>query len=133
MKRWKENHPEEAKAAYKEWRDRWKGILEVELHGKVYGEFVKAVSLDMYRPDFFDPVTRCFVEIKRALPLKKSNWMYESGHFPGLFFMRTRPVGKDGRLHASTIDEQIAKYPKPLLVIVFHALTGEEIIRKLFD
>lgn len=127
MKKWSKENPEEKIHRNKKWRDKWSGVSESAFREKLSLEFPAAVSMDDNRPDFYDPTNKYFIEIKRALPFRKCMWIHESPEFPGLFFAK-RAKG----VHTPTIDEQIVRYPKPLLVIVVHALTGNEIIRKIY-
>lgn len=127
MKGWKKRNPEENKRRAKKWRAKWSGIPESSFKENLLLEFPKVVSLDEDRPDFYDPKNKYFIEIKRALPFRRCLWTYESPEFPGIFFAKRV---KDVR--TPVIDEQIARYPKPLLVIIVHALTGEELVRKIY-
>jgi len=126
MKKWRKKHPEEHNDRNKKFRDKWKGIPESKLQEKIKKE-MNLYSLDENHPDFYDTKLGCFIEIKRALPFKKCSWAATSKYFPNLYFFRVRKC-----VHTASIDEQIEKYPKPLLVIIFNALTGEELIRKNF-
>jgi hypothetical protein len=67
-----------------------------------------------------------FVEIKRAIPHLSRQWRINSTHFPGLYF----PYGGTTKA-ANNVDAQFSMQPRPLLIVVFHAFTGEELARKL--
>jgi len=148
--KWLAEHPESQRATSKrqnerqkrlratdpEWRDqqnarvkaqyfRLKGIPETELQTRFQMENPTAVSMDRVRPDFYIPGDG-FVEIKRALPYLKYQWRIPSMHFPGLYF----PYGGTMKA-ANNVDAQFSMQPKPLLVVIFHALSGQELCRKL--
>jgi hypothetical protein len=72
------------------------------------------------RPDYYHWK---FIEVKRGSTRKDYVWTETSAHFPNLFF-------RNGR---KSVDEQIALYPKPLLVAIFDKQTGVELCRKEFD
>lgn len=150
FQKWKDEHRESIRATQvrqlarvkrlrasdPQWRDEqnaaargrfenWKGVPEVELQARFQAENPTAISMDRVRPDFYMPGDG-FVEIKRALPYLAYYWRITSEHFPGLYFLH----GGSHRFLAN-VDAQLAAQPRPLLVVIFHALTGEEIVRKL--
>lgn len=127
MKKWRAENPEEKNKRMREWRAKWAGVPEVGLQKKVQDEF-QAYSLDKIHPDLYDTKTGIFIEVKRALPFRRCSWTAESTHFPGLYFFRVREFR-----HTASLDEQIERYPKPLIVVIFNGLTGEEITRKKFE
>lgn len=108
------------------------GIPERTLQTKFAVEHPAAVSMDRIRPDFYVPGDG-FVEIKRALPYQAYIWRQQSPHFPGLFFMNDsgHELRANGQLRRN-LETQIALCPRPLTVIVYHALTGEELARQVF-
>jgi hypothetical protein len=106
---------------------KWKGIPEREISMLYQSENPTAISLDFIRPDYYLPGTG-FVEIKRALPEHKYLWREPSIHFPGLWFHHTTHEAG-----TKSLDEQVHYMPRPLTVIVFHALTGQEITRRTFE
>jgi hypothetical protein len=118
---WREAANDRAKVL----RDRFKGIPETELQARFQTANPHAISMDRVRPDFYVPGDG-FVEIKRALPYLSYGWRITSVHFPGLFFFHG-----GWKRFKNNIDNQLAAQPRPLLVIIYHALTGEEITRKL--
>ena len=150
FQKWRDEHPESVEATYQRslerrrhlratdetWRleenarmrklfGKWKGIPESALQAQFQAENPAAISMDRIRPDFYIPGDG-FIEIKRALPHRAYNWRETSEHFPGLYFQ----YGGAAKVRAR-IDAQFAAEPRPLTVIIFHALTGEEITRKL--
>ncbi|HYW89569.1 MAG TPA: hypothetical protein VFB50_17485 [Chloroflexota bacterium] len=152
LEKWRAEHPESVRATSKrqnerqkrlratdpEWRaeqnDRanaryadLKGVPERELHEHFQSENPNALSMDRVRPDFYIPGDG-FVEIKRALPYMRYQWRITSVHFPGLYF----PYGGTAKA-ANNVDAQFAMQPRPLLIIVFHGLTGEELARRLLE
>ena len=118
---WRDAQNLRAKANYA----RFSGIPEVELQARFQAENANAVSMDHVRPDFYMPGDG-FVEIKRALPFLKYGWRVPSQHFPGLYFQYSGMLR-----HGKDVDAQLAMQPRPLLVVIYHALTGVEITRKL--
>jgi hypothetical protein len=151
-KKWRDEHPESRAATSKrasekatlrratdpEWRDAanaranaryasLKGIPEIEFQRRFQVNNPTAVSMDRVRPDFYIPGDG-FVEIKRALPYLTHQWRIASVHFPGLYF----PYGGTAKV-ANNVDGQFAMQPHPLLIIVYHGLTGEELARKVLE
>ncbi len=111
-------------------RERYNGFLERELATRIINqEFPQAVSLDYYRPDFWDRGNNRFIEFKRALPFKYGDWRFESRFFPSCFFSKRH----NGKHRSIPIDEIFEKYPKPLLVIVVDMNEGKELARHLFE
>lgn len=108
------------------------GIPERTLHETFATTHHTAVSMDRIRPDFYVPGDG-FVEIKRALPYQAYIWRQQSPHFPGCYFMQDsgKQLRANGQLRRD-LETQIALCPRPLTVIVFHALTGEELARRIF-
>lgn len=152
-KQWRDEHPEEMEAARQKGREynstvrrrdpkklaiqrramweKWQGIREAEFH-TLFGEaHPNAIWMDRIRPDFYVP-GEGFVEIKRALPQKIYGWRLTSIHFPGLYFQYHGSYGKPGSSTERSIDDQFALMPRPLVVIVYNAMTGDEIARKSF-
>ena len=150
FQKWKDDHPESIRATQQRQAERqrrlrvtdedwrlsqnakargrfaaWKGVPEIELQARFQNEHPEAISMDRIRPDFYLPGDG-FVEIKRALPYLAYYWRITSEHFPGLYFLHG-----GSRRFVANVDAQLAAQPRPLLVIIFHALTGEEITRKL--
>jgi hypothetical protein len=150
FQKWKDDHPESVRATMKrsgerqkrlratdpEWRAeqngranaryaRLKGIPETEFQARFQVENPSAVSMDRVRPDFYIPGDG-FVEIKRALPYLSHQWRVQSAHFPGLYFQ----YGGTAKA-VNSVDAQFAIQPRPLLIVIFHALTGQELCRKL--
>jgi len=125
-------NPEKARAYDRAMREKWNGIPETELHERFLIDHSQAVSLDRTRPDFYIRGDG-FFEIKRALPFQAYNWRLTSQYFPGLHFLYLGSKGQRGDGERRHIDKQIALMPRPLIVIVYHALTGKEIIRKTFS
>jgi hypothetical protein len=97
-----------------------RGIPEKSFHTIIEAEFNGACPLHRLHPDYYYPGK--FIEVKRASTRKEYPWTDISVHFPNLFF-------RNGR---KSVDEQIALYPKPLLVTVFDKQTGVELCRKEF-
>jgi len=123
-KKYRESHRDWDLERKKQYHRQWEGIPEKELQKKAMTE-LEAVShfpKDLI-PDLYEPKNHRFIEIKRGLPFKKYLWGHPSKYFPGLFF---RASGRH------FLDEQIELYPRPLLVIIYNALTGQEIIRREF-
>lgn len=118
------NDPLPSRAYDRDIRAPWNGIPERAIHATFAAEHPGSVCFDEARPDFYDPKLG-FVEIKRALPVKIYSWRAESEFFPGLFFLYT---SKQTR----SVDEQIGRMPRPLTVIVYDGLTGDELQRRLF-
>jgi len=100
---------------------RVKGIPEQEFHETIEGEFKGAYQLYRLHPDYYH--SGKFIEVKRASIKKDYLWRDTSTYFPDMFF-------RNGR---KSLDEQIALYPKPLLVITFDKDTGKELCRKEFN
>ena len=126
-------NPEPFRRVDKEYRSKYTGLPETMLHDRFQAEHATAVSMDRIRPDFFVP-GEGFVEIKMALPFQAYNWRQQSIHFPGLYFRydsKSHNLKRDGSQR--TVDNQIAWEPRPLLVIVYHALTGAELRRLTFQ
>ena len=100
---------------------RTKGIPEKSFHRIIEEEFKGACPLHRLHPDYY----HCgkFIEVKRAPTRKDYAWTETSAHFPDLF-------SRNGR---KSLDEQIALYPRPLVVTVFDKQTGVELCRKEFD
>jgi hypothetical protein len=118
---WRDNQNTRARAQY----DRLKGIPEIELQARFQSENPLAISMDRVRPDFYVP-SDGFVEIKRALPYMSYSWRVTSVHFPGLYF----PYGGTAKAR-NNVDAQFAMQPRPLLIVVYHGLTGEELARRV--
>lgn len=108
------------------------GIPERTMQEAFAADHPTAVSMDRIRPDFYIPGDG-FVEIKRALPYQAYIWRQQSPNFPGLFFMNYsgKVLRANGQLRRD-LETQIALCPRPLTVIVYHALTGEELARQTF-
>ncbi len=124
-KRWNENHRERRLEI---WRNsnmrrflKTRGTPEKKFHEIVEEEFRGAYPLYKLHPDYYHRGK--FVEVKRASTKKDYLWNENSAHFTNLFF-------RNGR---KSLDEQIALYPKPLLVIIFDKDAGKELCRKEFD
>lgn len=114
------------------WRQKWAGVAETVIHQQFAIDHPEAFSIDRARPDFYIK-GEGFFEIKRALPFKRSWFRDVSVHFPDLFFFKGKwsSEGKETQTRRS-LDEQIAVFPRPLTVIVYHAITAEEITRLYF-
>lgn len=125
-------NPEPFRRRDKEYRSPYDGLPETTLHERFQAEHTNAVSMDRIRPDFYVP-GEGFVEIKMALPFQAYNWRQQSVHFPGLYFRHVSTTHKRASGAIRTVDAQLALEPRPLLVIVYHALTGDEIIRRPFS
>jgi len=97
-----------------------RGIPEKRLHEVVEREFERACPLHKLHPDYYH--SGKFIEVKRASTKKQYLWPGTSVHFPNLYFRNAR----------KSLDEQVAKYPKPLLVIVFDKDTRSELCRREF-
>lgn len=123
--------PEPFRTQDKRYRSQYDGLPETTLHERFQAEHANAVSLDRIRPDFYVP-GEGFVEIKMALPFQAYNWRQQSEHFPGLFFRYVSAGNKRSNGDRRSVDAQFALEPRPLLVLVFHPLTGEEIARRYF-
>ncbi len=98
-----------------------RGTFECEFHKVVEEEFPGAFPIHKLHPDYY--FEGKFIEIKRATVKKEYGWDRLSAHFPGLFF----------RFGRKSVDEQIALYPKPLMVIIFDKYSGKELTRKEFN
>lgn len=125
-------NPEPFRRQDREYRSQYDGLPETTLQERFQAEHANAISMDRVRPDFFVP-NEGFVEIKLALPFQAYNWRQQSVHFPGLYFRyasKSHNLKRDGSQR--TVDNQIAWEPRPLLVIVYHALDGYEIARHIF-
>lgn len=98
-----------------------KEIPEKSFHRIIEEEFKGAYPLHRLHPDYY----HCgkFIEVKRASTNKDYPWTETSAHFSDLFF-------RNGR---KSLDEQIALYPRPLVVTVFDKQTGVELCRREFD
>lgn len=129
MRKWRNMNKGEKRKRATDWRLKWKGIPEKDMYQKLQGEFPNALSLDDNTPDFYDGDAQAFIEIKRALPYHRCIWTYQSKHFPGLYFTKSTDYTVS---RTRTIDEQINRYPRPLIVVVYHALDGTELTRKMF-
>jgi hypothetical protein len=124
-KRWNEAHRDRRLEI---WRNnnmrrilRNKGIPEKEFYKTIEGEFKGAYPLHNIHPDYY--CSGKFIEIKRASTKKQYMWNKTSIHFPNLYF----------RYERKSLDEQIALYPKPLLVIIFDKDNGKELCRREFS
>lgn len=132
IKNWRKTHPEKVKEIRKRAIERrrlrrkeLRGIPEKVLRGKIKEKDPRIIDLDAIHPDFYDPQEDLFVEVKVASKNPNVLFSNKSKHFDGLFFSN----------HSSSkysVDNQIKKYPRPLLVIVFDVYTGEELTRKKF-
>lgn len=108
------------------------GIPEKTLHETFAAQHEGAVWMDHIRPDFYIP-GEGFYEVKRALPHQLYIWRQQSEYFPGLYFMQDsgKTLRANGQLRRD-LKTQIALSPRPLTVVVYHALTGEELTRQTF-
>jgi hypothetical protein len=120
---WRDDQNARSRARY----EGLKGIPETELQARFQEANPTAVSMDRVRPDFYIPGDG-FIEIKRALPYLSYMWRTTSVHFPGLYFM----YGGTAKA-LNNVDAQFAMQPRPLLIVVYHGLTGEELARKLLS
>jgi hypothetical protein len=125
QKRWDQDHRERRLQIWRNSNTRRllknRGIPEKRFHTIIEAEFKGAYPLHSLHPDYY--CSGKFIEVKRASTRKEYLWVDTCVHFPNLFF-------KNGR---KSLDEQIALYPKPLLVTVFDKQTGLELCRKEFD
>lgn len=124
--------PEPFRAKDRAARRKFDGLPETHFHGLFAAATPAAFSLDRIRPDFYVPGDG-FIEIKVALPMQAYNWRHKSEHFPELFFRFISNGNKRRDGDRRTVDGQIALSPRPLLVIVYNPLTGEELARKAFE
>jgi hypothetical protein len=124
MKKWREENPDKHNQRNKIFRLKWAGIREEEIYKQIINEHPDWLSFNDIKPDFYDHKKGLFIEIKRASTISRSCWKNFSKYFPNLYFYRHR--------HTSSLDEQIEKYPKPLLVIIYDAFSGKELTRKTF-
>ena len=127
MKKWREENREEHNRRNRMFRQKWAGMPEKQIHNLIDNLNDKLISLDKMRPDFYDIELKIFVEAKRATTISRSSWKAASKYFPGLYFYRTRE-----HTGTPTLDEQIEKYPKPLLILLFDGLTGKYLHSTLF-
>lgn len=115
-----------------EWRRKWAGVPETDIHKQFSLDHPNAFSIDRVRPDFYIQ-GEGFFEIKRALPFRRSWFQDTSAHFPGLFFFKGKWSSEGKSLQTRrSLDEQIAAFPRPLTVLIYHAITAEEISRLYF-
>ena len=123
-KRWNENHRERRLEIWRNYSMRrmlkTRGIPEERFHEIIEEEFRGAYQLYRLHPDYYYPGK--FIEVKRASAKKDYLWSERSDHFPSLFF----------RYGRKSVDEHIAVYHKPLLVIAFDKDTGKGLCRKEF-
>lgn len=124
--------PETFRARDRAMRHKFRGLPEAYFHDVFATSQPSAFRMDRIRPDFYVP-GEGFVEIKLALPKQAYNWRQRSQHFPNLFFLYTSDGNKRWDGDQRTVDTQIALSPRPLLVLVFNPLTGEEIARQAFE
>jgi len=104
-------------------------IKERQLHPLLRTEFPDIMLFDEVTPDGYIPNQKMFCEVKLARTKRNHEFYQTSKYFDGLFFPPSILTERKSRI----LDEQIAEYPKPLLVIVFDARSGREITRRLFE
>lgn len=105
-------------------------LKEHELYKYVPDFLPNAIDLNHIRPDFYDPDSGIFIEVKRALPFKLelahracryTRFTLKWELFPDLFFNAAQ---------TKFIREQLPRYPKPLLLLVLDARDGSKLAQR---
>jgi len=93
-------------------------ILESDIH-EWLNQQSNWISLDKNCPDFWNG--ELFIEIKRGAIQKEAGFNFTSKYFPDIYL-------------ASPLDDQIERYPRPLLVIIYQSFgwPPKELARKVF-
>jgi len=81
-------------------------------------------------PDMRHVATGEWMEVKMGSVTSNQIFREKSAHFPGLFLRR---VSKRRLYALKTVDEQIEAYPRPLIVVVYDAYSGERLAEKRFE
>lgn len=85
------------------WEERTKEpytLRERKLEGKVKELFPNVISLDRNRPDYYDSISKVFIEVKIVTPFQFERWV-EKGLFP------------------KNVERQLSRYPQPLIILFF--------------
>jgi hypothetical protein len=105
-------------------------IKEINVQKKLKQAYPYLCSLDReFRPDFWNPIQACFVEIKMVSRVSfRQFYDLSSKYFPGYYFKREYRYSQG----YMTIDQKIEAYPHPLLVKLYDLTTGDFITEKFF-